>query len=131
MHSLMLHAKETGLSMVQFGALMRIHRQGAPAVSDISQQMGVTNAATSQMLERLVQQGLISRSEDPHDRRAKQIALTPHGQAVLDAGLQARQKWLDDLAELLTPAEQDQIAAALQLLADKAAQLEAVPPPHP
>lgn len=129
MHNMMLYAKEAGLSMAQLGALMRIRRQGTPAVSDISQEIGVTNAAASQMLERLVQQGLVTRSEDPHDRRVKQIVLTSKGQQALEAGLQARQKWLEELAGTLSPAEQTQIAAALQLLTDKAAQLEALPPP--
>lgn len=131
MHNMMVYSKGVGLSMAQLGALMRIRRQGTLAVSEIGQEIGVTNAAASQLLERLVQQGVVSRSEDPHDRRVKQIGLTPKGQKILEAGLEARQAWLKDVADTLTPAEQTQVAAALQLLTEKAAQLEALPPPHP
>ncbi len=64
-------AKENGLSMSQVGAMFHI-RHGVDGVSDIGDDLGVTSAAASQMLERLVQAGLVTRTEDPHDRRAKQ-----------------------------------------------------------
>ena len=76
MHRFMQQAKEAGLSMPQIATLMRIHRHGALPVSDISKDMGTTLAATSQMLDRLVLQGLITRSEDPKDRRVRKMALT-------------------------------------------------------
>ena len=109
--------------MSQIGALSHIHR-GCGGVSDMGENMGVTSAAASQMLERLVQQGLVLRSEDPGDRRAKKLVLTEKGDQVLQESIRHRQIWLDSLAETLTPAEQDQIAAAFTLLVEKSARLE-------
>ena len=124
MHRFMQQAKEAGLSMPQIATLMRIHRHGALPVSDISKDMGTTLAATSQMLDRLVLQGLITRSEDPKDRRVRKMALTDKGRAILEASLRARQQWLDDLADTLSPDERDQVIGALRILIDKARAIE-------
>jgi DNA-binding MarR family transcriptional regulator len=126
MRSFILSSKESGLSMSQFGAMFRIMR-GDSSVSDLADELDVTSAAASQMLERLVQQGLILRSEDPHDRRAKQIVLTDKGREKLQAALLARQVWLETLANALTPAEKEQVGAALDILVKKAIVLEAHP----
>jgi len=112
-------SRESGLSMSQIGALFHLHRRGSSAVSDLGEHLGVTNAAASQMLERLVQQELILRSEDPNDRRAKQIVLTEKGHRILRDGIHTRQGWLVDLANDLSPGEKEQIIAALKILLEK------------
>jgi DNA-binding MarR family transcriptional regulator len=79
------------------------------------------------MLERLVQQQMITRSEDPNDRRVKQIVLTDKGRQVLQDSIHARQGWLEELARALSPGEQEQVVAALHILIEKASQLEKTP----
>lgn len=117
------YARESGLSMSQLGALFHIHHRGSSGVTDLGDHLGVTSAAASQMLERLVQQDLIQRSIDPSDRRVKQIILTSKGQGVLQESIRARQEWLYDLAETLSDAEREASIAALDLLIKKAAHL--------
>jgi DNA-binding MarR family transcriptional regulator len=119
MQKFLHYARERGLSMSQFGVLFHLNRMPSCGVSDLGDHLGVTSAAASQLLDRLVQQGLIQRTEDPHDRRVKQIALTDEGRQVLDEGLQARQDWLEDLSQALTPDEKQQIGACLRTLIDK------------
>ena len=117
-------SREKGLSISQVGALFFIHRQGTHSVTDLGDHLGVTSAAASQMLERLVQQDLILRAEDPDDRRHKQISLTPKGRRTLHDSIQARQGWLEDLADSMPAFEKDQVTAALCILIDRAKQLE-------
>lgn len=114
------YARESGLSMSQLGALFHIHHRGSSGVTDLGEHLGVTSAAASQMLERLVQQELILRSVDPSDRRVKQIVLTAKGLQVLQESIRARQGWLYDLAETLSDPEKETITAALNVLIDKA-----------
>ena len=123
MHNFICYSKEKGLSMSQIGALFHIFR-GKSSVSDIGDNLGVTSAAASQMLERLVQQGLILRKEDPNDRRVRQIVLTDKGRQILQESLAARQGWLESLARTLSDNEREQITAALNILIEKANQLE-------
>jgi DNA-binding MarR family transcriptional regulator len=113
------YARESGLSMSQLGALFHIHRRGSSGVTDLGDHLGVTSAAASQMLERLVQQELILRSVDPSDRRVKQIILTANGLQVLQESIRPRQGWLYDLAETLSDPEKETITAALNVLIDK------------
>jgi DNA-binding MarR family transcriptional regulator len=113
-------ARENGLSMSQLGALLHVHHAGSKGVTDLGDHLGVTSAAASQMLDRLVQQELILRSVDPNDRRVKQIVLTDKGLQVLQESIRARQGWLYDLAETLSDAEKETILPALTMLIDKA-----------
>jgi DNA-binding MarR family transcriptional regulator len=125
MREFILYSKQCGLSMSQIGALFRIN-ESKSRVSRLGGGLGITNAAVSQMLDRLVQQGLILRSEDPDDRRAKQLVLTDRGRQILDESLQARQSWINGLSEVLSAEEKKQVIAALNLLIKKANQLEPV-----
>ena len=124
MHNAMRYSRGSGCSMSQLGTLMIIHKRGTSAVSDIGEALGVSNAAASQMLERLLQEGLIFRTEDPEDRRVKQIKLTEKGFEMLEGSMQARHSWLKNLAAGLSAAEKEKITEALQILIKKAEEIE-------
>ena len=117
-------ARESGLSMSQMGTLFHLHGRGSCGVTDLGDHLGVTSAASSQMLERLAQQGLILRTEDPSDRRVKQILLTDKGHQVLQESIRARQSWLYDLAEILSDAEKEASITVLSVLIEKANDLK-------
>jgi DNA-binding MarR family transcriptional regulator len=124
MGNLFVYAKDNGLTMPQFGAMFHIFHSGGCGVSEIGSDLGVTNSAASQMLDRLVQIKLISRSEDPADRRGKLLVLTDRGREILVKGNLTNQMWLEDLARSMTPEEQEQVKGAILILIDKARQLE-------
>ncbi|MDR3573016.1 MAG: MarR family transcriptional regulator [Anaerolineaceae bacterium] len=123
MRNFIHYSRQSGLSMSQIGALFHIYR-GAGGVSDIGEDLGITSAAASQMLETLVKQQLILRSENQQDRRVKQLVLTEKGRTIMQESVHARQGWLEDLAKTLSPAEKEQVNSALQILIDKANRLE-------
>jgi DNA-binding MarR family transcriptional regulator len=123
MRDFLAHVREIGLSMSQVGALFQIRRRASSGVTDLGDQLGVTSSAASQLLERLVQQGLVLRSEDPIDRRVKQLVLTEKGDEILQASIRARQSWLSTLGETLSDGEKEAIIAALNTLTDKASHL--------
>jgi DNA-binding MarR family transcriptional regulator len=106
----------TGLSFSQVNILMRLFHHGSAGVSEIGEKMGFTNAAASQSVDRLVQMGLIARTEDPDDRRAKRLELTPHGRSLIDQGIAARSHWVAEVTEKLSPDQQKMIAEALTIL---------------
>jgi DNA-binding MarR family transcriptional regulator len=107
---------ETDLSFSQINILMRLVHGRIIGVSEIGEQLGVTNAAASQAVERLVQLGLIERTEDPGDRRAKRLALTQKGRALIEQGIEVRSQWVETLTDALTSEEQSMIISALTLL---------------
>jgi DNA-binding MarR family transcriptional regulator len=109
-------AKEQGLSVPQIGALFHVNSRGTCGVTDIGDDLGVTSAAASQMLERLVQNGLVERREDPEDRRAKRIVLTERGHQVVRGSMEARQRWFSTLADRMSTDECDLAITALRTL---------------
>ncbi len=108
------------LSSTHVNVLMHLYFGGQCDVSDIGTGLGVTNAAASQTVERLVQRGLLGRTEDPLDRRVKQINITSKGRALIEAGIEARGRWMDDLTRVLPVEQQRDIAAALTILTEAA-----------
>jgi DNA-binding MarR family transcriptional regulator len=118
-------AKATGLSMPQFGILMQLHYRHNCGISDIGERFDITNAAASQLVDKLVQSGLIQREEDPHDRRAKLLNLTEKGRAFIHQGTEERYRWVDQLATRLTSAEQTKVAEALEIMTQAARELDA------
>ena len=123
MRNFIRYAKDNELSLSQFGALFHLQHQGCAGVTDMGDHLGVSCAAASQMLDRLVQQDLILRSEDPGDRRGKQIVLTDKGHRILKEANRARTSWLEDVFENLSPDDKDQIILALDTLIESASQL--------
>ncbi len=119
---------ECGLSKSQIGTLMLLHYHGHCPVSGISDELGITAAAASQLVDRLVQMGLLERSEDPQDRRVRRVSLSEHGHELIQKGVQVRLGWTKELAETLTPAEQDKVVSALKILIQAAKQSESEPP---
>jgi len=122
-----IFAKSTGLSMPQFSILMQLHYRGACGMSEISERFEVSPAAASQLVDKLVQSGLIQREEDPHDRRAKTLNLTGKGRTLIEQGIQERYRWVDQLAEALTTEERTQVSEALNIMTHAAEELESKP----
>ncbi len=114
------YARENGFSMSMIGTLFHLNHRGHAGVSDLGQHLGVSSAAASQMLDRLVEEGVIERTEDPDDRRMKKISLTEKGCRIYKESLSARMRWLDELEKNLTEKEKLAIVSALQLMIDKA-----------
>lgn len=119
-----LFAKSTGLSMPQFSVLMQLHHKGACGMSDISERFEITPAAASQLVDKLVQSGLVQREEDPSDRRAKLLNLTEKGEELVQQGHAERYRWVEELGKKLTAEERAQVSEALDLLTRAAEELE-------
>ena len=108
--------KSTGLTMPQFSILMQLYHKGACGMSDLSDGFGITPAAASQLVDKLVHAELLARTEDPDDRRAKQVALTPKGKDLIEQGIQERYRWVEELAQVLSVEEKNKVSEALNIL---------------
>ena len=118
------YVKSTGLSMPQFRLLMELYYRNSCGVSQISDEMSITHAAASQLVDKLVQSGLLERTEDPNDRRVRNVALSEVGRTFVKNGIEQRYLWINDLAENLNGEERRTIARALTALTEKALSLQ-------
>jgi DNA-binding MarR family transcriptional regulator len=116
--------KASGLTMAQFGILMQLHYRQRCGISDISNHMDITSAAASQLVEKLVQGELLARTEDPADRRAKLLKLTPKGQELIEGGLAARHRWVDAFVEQLEPADRERVSEVLAIMTGTLRQMQ-------
>lgn len=116
-------AKSTGLSMPQLSILMQLHYKGACGLSEISERFDVSAAAASQLADKLVQSGHIERTEDPNDRRAKLLRLSPSGEELVNDGVEERYRWMEDLSTGLSADDRAKVLEALTILTRAAQQL--------
>lgn len=67
-------------SVPQIRALSFIRRNPATTLMTVSDYLAVSNATTSSIVDRLVKKGLVSRQEDPNERRRIQLSVTLEGE---------------------------------------------------
>ncbi|HSJ15506.1 MAG TPA: MarR family transcriptional regulator [Longimicrobiales bacterium] len=105
---------EEQLAMSQVKLLLLIARPGHRfKVSDVASFLGVTNAAASRAIERLVQRRLVDRTISPDDRRAVDLALTDESRALLERFNEARD---GELLALLGAVEDEKLKRVTSLL---------------
>lgn len=108
--------KESGMSMPQFNIMMHLHYHHLSNISEISEWMDISAAAASQLVEKLFNNGLIERTEDPDDRRTKQITLTAKGEELIKIGVDQRYRWVELAVAGMSVEERRKIREALQML---------------
>jgi DNA-binding MarR family transcriptional regulator len=117
--------KDSGLSMTQMNTLYHLHHCETCGISDIGEFLGISNAAASQLVDRLVQFHMVTRDEDPTDRRAKQLTLTHKGEDLIAKSNFARRRWMERLTDELSEDEKKSIVDALNLLTAAAEKINA------
>jgi DNA-binding MarR family transcriptional regulator len=115
--------KEQGLSTPQINALMYIYHAGECQVSDIGVRSGASSAAASQLVERLVQQGLVERREDPANRRMKILTLSDKGKELIQGSVPSNH-FLMSVMGSLAPDERETVQAAFTILAQRARRIQ-------
>jgi DNA-binding MarR family transcriptional regulator len=84
------------------------------ALTELAPLMGLSVAAAGRAVDAMVRNELVSRTEDPADRRIKRLALTEHGRAALERINEARLVGLRRFADTLGEAERAALAHALE-----------------
>lgn len=107
---------QTGLSTPQINALLHIYHAGECQLSEIGGLTDSSKPAASQLVERLVQQGLVERTEDPLDRRNKKLRLTEKSLGLIQNGVTSNH-FLVDLMTSLPAGQRETVHAAFGYLA--------------
>ena len=81
--------------------------------------MGISSPAVSQMLDRLVEMGLVTREENPLNRRQKQVALTAAGRTLLKEAEQVQKQWLQNVLNTLSREEAEHLQRAFSVLNER------------
>lgn len=108
---------DEAITLPQVLLMSRIERLGSASLSDLAEGSLTSTAALSQMIERLVRQGLLDRAEDAADRRRKAIRITPRAQALLRKLKAARSAEYELGLSPLSQGLREQLVALLERVA--------------
>ena len=75
MRSFEKKVREVGLTPHQWRVLLQIGRREGQTQTEIAEETEIARAPLGRLLDKLEEQGVIERRQDPHDRRAKRIYL--------------------------------------------------------
>jgi MarR family 2-MHQ and catechol resistance regulon transcriptional repressor len=77
------HIERHGLTPGEFGVLDTLYHKGPMILGELQHRVLVTSGGISYLTDRLERRGLVERREYPKDRRTKEVALTPEGEALM------------------------------------------------
>jgi DNA-binding MarR family transcriptional regulator len=72
------------LTLPQLRTVFTIAHHNASSVVQIARHLGIGEPTASHLIDKLVQAGLVERSEDPQDRRRAQVQLSPAGGELIE-----------------------------------------------
>jgi MarR family transcriptional regulator, transcriptional regulator for hemolysin len=107
----------TGIPFAQARCLQVVGRLEGQKMHDLAQSLEIKLPAVSQIVERLVQQGLLERRSDPQDRRVARVWLTSTARRLLEEARRARESRLSAALERLGPEAASRLVADLERLA--------------
>jgi DNA-binding MarR family transcriptional regulator len=109
---------ESGLTFSQMKAMVSLAStpEEPMTVKNVSERVGLSLASASRTVDELVKRSLVSRAEDPDDRRVRRISLTAEGQEIADVLMEARVAGLENFVSRLSATERKKLDAALEVL---------------
>jgi len=102
---------ELSLTIAQLKSLVFIAREENPNFRQLAAALDVTPACVTGIIERLVEQELVSRTENPEDRRMLLLRVTDKGQKLL-TGL--REKQISRISDIMENLNEDDLAALVK-----------------
>jgi DNA-binding MarR family transcriptional regulator len=106
-----------GMTLARFDLLSQLER--APnglTMTEISRQMMVSNGATTSLVDRLAEDGLLQRAPHPSDRRTTIISLTELGRARFLEIAQEHERWVIGLFDGLSNEAKAELLSGLGAL---------------
>jgi DNA-binding MarR family transcriptional regulator len=106
----------TGLSLARAKVLMRISERGPMNQATLAGLLGFAPRSVTETIDALERDGLVVRSEDEHDRRARIVALTRAGQDAFASAQVTRLKAMDEIFGSLSARERESFVALLSTI---------------
>jgi DNA-binding MarR family transcriptional regulator len=115
----MLHiCRREELSLPQVVTLFYVRRADCASISEISEHLNLSLAATSHLVDRLVIGGFVVRREDMIDRRHKRVSVSPTGLTLIEELERARASEIAQRLGDMPPAVLDATVTMLATVVD-------------
>jgi DNA-binding MarR family transcriptional regulator len=106
------------LTMPQLKSLIYVTKRDGATSGQIANSLGVGLSTITGVVDRLAEQDMVSRHEDPRDRRVTRVVPTPRGRALVEELLQFRNEKISAMLSRLTTDQLRTVETAFQYLAD-------------
>jgi DNA-binding MarR family transcriptional regulator len=90
-------ARQAGLTGTRWQVLSVVSH-GRVTVAQVARTIGMTRQAVRETVASLGSLGLVSQRDNPHDRRARLLVLTPRGRSALRSVERRRATWVNQVA---------------------------------
>ena len=100
------HFREYGLTSAQFSVLEALNSKGELTVGKIQELILGTPGNVPVIINNLVKDGYVTKTQDAQDRRVSRIAIS-------DAGHELIKAWLEDILDALSEDEKKELASVL------------------
>jgi DNA-binding MarR family transcriptional regulator len=107
---------ERGMTLPRFDVLAALDRHGEMNMGALSQALLVSNGNVTQLVQKLVRDGLVEMHKPPSDRRSSIVRLTPEGREIFGRLARAHQDWIDQMVGGLDYTQRERIYVALGVL---------------
>ncbi len=104
------------LSYNQYKTLLTIADRECCSLGDLARELEVAMSSASQMVERLVSQGLVHREQDAGNRRQVVIRLTPEGRELIEELQRGILKGYEQILARLPEADQEALVQAFETI---------------
>lgn len=104
------------LTPSQISALATVSRHGPLTLGELAEIERVAPPTVTRIISKLDGDGLVTRREDPDDRRVALVAASPSGEQLLERARHRKVAWLVERLETLQPHERERLTEAAELL---------------
>ena len=116
LHRALRRESHVDLTPSQMSALATINRLGSVTLGALAEQEGVAPPSITKIIAVLEEDGFVTRTPDPADRRVSHVSATPKGVELIEESRRRKTAWLTDRIRQLSSEERERLAAAIDVL---------------
>lgn len=113
------------VTITQFRTLVVLGNQPELTLNQLADHLGVNASTAMRMINRLLKADLVSRRENPNDRREILLALSEAGRDIVDTVTNRRRAEINRIVTAMPAAHRTELIAALHAFADAAGEPDA------
>lgn len=111
---------DDSVTLPQFRTLVVLDAHGALNLNRLAERLEVNNSSAVRMIDRLLAAGLVTRRENPDNRREVILGLTAEGEATVRRVTSRRRRDIDRIVARMPSGERSELIAALRAFSEAA-----------
>ena len=108
--------RSADLTVPQFRTLAFVDRNAGTSLSAVANHMGLSLPSTSKLVDGLIGRGMLTREDNPSDRRRVKLGVTNHGLTILNISRRGTLTYLTDKIARLSLEDREVIVKAMKAM---------------